>query len=614
MRDDLLLYYERELTYMRQLGAQFAEKYPKIAARLVMEPTKCDDPHVERLLEGFAFLAARVHLKIDDEFPEITEALLGIVYPHFIRPLPSMSIAQFHLDPQKGKLSTGCFIPRETLLYSRHVDGIPCKFRTSYDTTLWPVSVTAAAWTTPDRLKPPLRGADASGALRIELACNAADMEFAKLELDQLRFFLDGESALVHTLYEILCCNLVQVVVRDTTPGSRAPAVTLPPSSLRPVGFEDDEGLLPYPRRSLIGYRLLQEYFTFADKFFFVDLNGLRQACAAGFKRSIEVILLFSRFEGEERRQRLDTGIAPSTFRLGCSPVVNLFPQTAEPIQLDQQRYEYPVIPDARRPMAMEIFSVDQVASLKTDRTELIEYQPFYSFRQSTRSEKQQTFWVANRRPSVRQNDNGTELDLALVDLSFHPSRPAADALTVRTTCTNRDLPARLQFGNETGDFELETGAPIKRIVALRKPTSPIRPPLGKAMQWRLISHLSLNYLSLVSEGREALQEILKLYDFAASAYSSKIVEGITGLTSKRQFSRVISEDGIAFARGTHVDLELDEEQFVGGGVYLFASVIEYFLAQYASLNSFSQLSATVQQRKEVLREWPPRAGRRILM
>jgi type VI secretion system protein ImpG len=264
--------------------------------------------------------------------------------------------------------------------------------------------------------------------------------------------------------------------------------------------------------------------------------------------------------------------------------------------------------------MAMEVFSVDRVASLKAQQQEVVEYQPFYSFRHSTQRDKQQTFWVANRRPSVRANDDGTELDLALVDLSFQPTRPATDALTVRTTCTNRDLPSRLPFGNEAGDFELETGAPIKRIVALRKPTSPIRPPLGKAMQWRLISHLSLNYLSLVSEGREALQEVLKLYDFAATAYSSKTVEGIAGLKSSRQFSRVVSEEGIAFARGTRVELELDEEQFVGGGVYLFASVIESFLGLYASLNSFSQLSVRVQQRKEVLREWPPRAGRRILM
>jgi type VI secretion system protein ImpG len=402
--------------------------------------------------------------------------------------------------------------------------------------------------------------------------------------------------------------------VRDARPGSRAPALTLPASALRPVGFAEEEGMLPYPRRSFIGYRLLQEYFTFPEKFFFVDVNGLRQACASGLKRSAELIFLFSRFEGDERRQRLETGISASTFRLGCAPVVNLFPQTAEPILLDQQKYEYSVVPDARRPLAMEIFSVDQVSSLKTQQQEIVEYQPFYSFRHSTQRDRQQTFWVANRRPSVRPNDDGTEIDLALVDLSFRPTRPATDALTVRTTCTNRDLPSRLPFGNEAGDFELETGAPIKRIVALRKPTSPIRPPLGKAMQWRLISHLSLNYLSLVSEGREALQEILKLYDFTGSAYASKTVEGITGLKSARQFARVVSEEGIAFARGHRVELELDEEQFVGGGVYLFASVIECFLALYASLNSFSQLTARVQQRKEVLREWPPRAGRRILM
>ncbi|HLY17575.1 MAG TPA: type VI secretion system baseplate subunit TssF, partial [Bryobacteraceae bacterium] len=193
MRDDLLLYYERELTYLRQMGAQFAEKYPKIAARLILEPSKCDDPHVERMLEAFAFLAARVHLKIDDEFPEITEALLGIVYPHFIRPIPSMSVVQFHLDPEKGKLSVGLPIDRDTLLYSRAVDGVPCKFRTCYDTTLWPLTVTAASWTTPDRLRPPLKAADAGGVLRIELACTSPDMEFSKLELDRLRFFLDGE-------------------------------------------------------------------------------------------------------------------------------------------------------------------------------------------------------------------------------------------------------------------------------------------------------------------------------------------------------------------------------------------------------------------------------------
>ena len=188
------------------------------------------------------------------------------------------------------------------------------------------------------------------------------------------------------------------------------------------------------------------------------------------------------------------------------------------------------------------------------------------------------------------------------------------EALTVRTTCTNRDLPSRLPFGNEAGDFELEGAAPVKRIVALLKPTATLRPPLGKDALWRLISQLSLNYLSLVEEGREALQEILRLYNFTGSTYSEKQIDGIARLDSRRHFARVVSENGMTFARGTRVEMEFDEEQFVGGGVYLFAAVLERFLGLYVSMNSFSQLVARTRQRKEVLKQWPPRAGRKILL
>jgi type VI secretion system protein ImpG len=611
MRDELLLYYERELTYLRQTGAQFAEKYPKVAARLLLEADKCEDPHVERLLEAFAFLAARVHMKIDDEFPEITESLLGIVYPHFIRPIPSMSIVQFQLDPEKGKLTTGMRVERNSVVYSRPVDGVPCKFRTCYDATLWPISVAAAEWKTPDRLTPVIRSGEAVGVIRLELR-TPSDLEFSKLELDTLRFHITGESSLVNTVYELLCCNLTGILIRDLTPRSQVPPLMLPPSSLRAVGFGADEGMIPYDRRSFVGYRLLQEYFTFPEKFFFIDVAGLEQLSAFEFKDSIEMIFLISRFEGEQRRQRLESGIAAKTFRLGCTPIVNLFPQTAEPILLDQQKFEYRVVPDVRRPHATEVFSIDEVVSL--NQQEVVRFQPFYSFRHSTRGEKHQALWIANRRPSNRINDDGTEIDIALVDLNLRPVRPDVDTLTVRTTCTNRDLPARLPFGSESGDFELETGAPIRSIVTLLKPTVPTRPPLGKAIQWRLISHLSLNYLSLVQEGKEALQEILKLYNFTDSAYADKVISGIMNVKSAPHFARVISDQGIAFVRGTHVEIELDEEQFVGGGSYLFASVLENFLGLYASLNSFSRLTARTRQRKEVLRQWPPRAGRKILM
>jgi type VI secretion system protein ImpG len=613
VRDDLLLYYERELTYLRHMGAEFAEKYPKVASRLVLEPDKCEDPHVERLLEAFSFLAARVHLKIDDEFPEITEALLSILYPHYIRPIPSMSIVQFHVDPDQGKVPGGVRIPRLTPMFSKPVGGVPCKFRSAYDTVIWPIDVVSAEWKSPDRLQPAIKAPDSPAALRLELQC-MPDVELPKLNLDSLRFYLNGESTVIHVLYELMASNCTQIWIRDPTPGSKVKPVQLPASVLKPVGFREDEGMLPYPRRSFIGYRLLQEYFTFPEKFFFLDLTELEPVWAGGFRDRAEIVFLIGQYDQNQRKQMLELGITEKTFKLGCAPIINLFEQTAEPILLDQRKYEYSIVPDVRRPNATEIFSVDEVVSIDPQSRETMVFEPFYSYRHATIRDKKQTFWLAHRRPSGRRNDDGTEMTISLVDLSSRPVMPATDSLTIRTTCTNRDLPARLPFGNDSGDFDLETTSAIKRIVALKKPTNTLRPPIGRSVLWRLLSHLSLNYLSLVEEGKEALQEILKLYNFTDSAYSEKQIEGILSIRSSRGFARVVSDYGITFARGSKVEMEVDEDQFVGVGIYLFASIIERFLGLYVSLNSFSQLTLRSRQRKEVIREWPPRVGYRLLL
>jgi type VI secretion system protein ImpG len=613
VRDELLDYYERELTFLRGMGADFAEKYPKIASRLILEPDRCEDPHVERLLEAFAFLAARVHLKIDDDFPEITESLLGILYPQYIRPIPSMSIVEFHVDPQQGKLSTGFTVPRYSILYSKPVDGVPCKFRTGLDTTMWPIRVTEAQWRSPERLDPPLKAPEALAACRLELTCDA-DIRFDKLELSSLRFYLNGESNLIHSLYELLFNSCTQILIRDPAASPKKPPLRLPPGALRAMGFRDDEGLLEYSRRSFTGYRVLQEYFAFPEKFFFVELSGLEQLATAGFGSRAEVIFLVSPYERADRQQVLETGIGAKTFRLNCAPVVNLFPHTAEPIHLDQTRYEYPVIPDIRRRNALEIFSVDDAMSSNPRSQEIVHFDPMYSYRHSLREETGKAFWKASRRDSGRKNDDGTEIWISLVDLAGKSARPGVETLTVHCTCSNRDLPARLPFGSESGDFEIEGVSVIKRIVTLRKPTPTLRPPTGRGRLWRLVSHMSLNYLSLVEEGKDALQEILRLYNLSDSTFLERQISGITTLSSRRQFARVVSEHGISFARGTRVDMELDEEQFVGGGVYLFAAVLEYFLGLYVTLNGFSQLAVRTRQRKELLKVWPPRAGQRILL
>lgn len=613
MRDDLLVYYERELDYIRKMAAQFAEKNPKVASRLVLEPTKCEDPHVERLLEGFAFLAARVHLKLDDEFPEISEALLSVVYPQLVRPLPSMSIVEFQLDPEKGKITTGLPIPRGSSLFSRPVAGVPCTFKTCYDTTLWPVRVASGEFRAPSRLQPPVKTVDSTAAVRVELRA-APDVNLKELKIDRLRFYLDGEGGVINTLYELLFTRLTRIIVRDPTPGSKVPPVTLPVSALRPVGFEPGETLLPEVDRSFFGHALLMEYFAFPEKFLFIDVAKLAPVWDAGFKDAVEFIFLISEVEGDDRRQRLELEIGKKSFRLGCAPVINLFTQVAEPIQLSQRRYEYMIVPDVRRPYSTEVFSVDEVGCINTSTQQTSTFEPFYSLRHSTRGRKQAAFWLARRRASERPNDDGTDMFLSLVDLSMQPMNPDSSILSIKTTCTNRDLPSRLPFGNEDGDFELEGSSSFKRIVALRKPTPTVRPTSGKSTMWRLISHLSLNYLSLVEGGRDALQQILRLYDIGRSAYSQNVIESILRVRSAKHFTRVSGNNSITFARGTRIEIELDESQFVGSGAYLFAAVLERFLGLSVSLNSFTQLAVTTPQRKAPLHEWQPRAGRRILI
>jgi type VI secretion system protein ImpG len=356
------------------------------------------------------------------------------------------------------------------------------------------------------------------------------------------------------------------------------------------------------------------EYFAFPEKFFFIDLTGMECVAAAGFKDAIEVIFLISDIEGEGRVQRLELEVSKKTFRLGCAPVVNLFTQVAEPIQLNQRKYEYTLTPDVRRPHSMEIYSVDEVNAINSTNQKITAYEPFYSLRHSARKEARSCFWLARRRPSTRSNDDGTDISLSLVDLSTASVDPDAAILSVRTTCTNRDLPARLPFGNQDSDFEMEGAAAMRRIVALRKPTAPVRPALGKSTLWRLVSHLSLNYLSLVEGGREALQEILRLYDVGRTAYSQNVIQSILNIQSQPHFTRLISEQGVSFARGVRIDMEIDEDQFTGGGAFLFGCVLERFFAMSASLNSFTQLSVSTPQRKERLHQWEPRSGRKPIV
>ena len=614
MSEELLPYYNRELAYLRRMGAQFAEEHPKIAGRLRMRAEGTQDPHVERMIEAFAYLNARIRFKLEDDFPEITHALLDVLYPHYLAPIPSMSIAKMTLDRSQTELTSGYQVPRDTAVETDAIEGAPCRFRTCYPVTLWPIEVSSAEMSEPPFTAPTTSVATKADALlRLTLRCFDSEMTFGQLEANSFRFFVKAQPQHAYPLYELIFNNTLAVVLANSVQDERP--VSLTREAISPVGFERDEGLLPYPNRSFLGYRLISEYFSFPEKFLFFDLSlaGLSPEIRSSLGNTIEVFLFLDRSIPE-----LEHNITRDTFQLGCTPIVNLFTHRAEPIRLTHRESEYRVVPDARRPLATEVYSVDRVVATSPANEEM-EFQPFYSCKHASEAQRQVTYWQAIRRPGESYEtttDAGTEVYLRLVDLGFSPSVPAEWTLDVETTCLNRDLPHRLPFGGGQPRLTMPAGGPISSIECLTPPTPTFRPALQHGVVWRLISHLSLNHLSLCDyeDGADALREILKLYDFADSEETRSTIDGIRSVSSRRVVGR--SAGGIAggLCRGVETTIEFDEERYAGSGIFLFACVLERFLGLYCSINSFSKLIAATNKREGALKQWPPRAGEKVLL
>jgi type VI secretion system protein ImpG len=611
MIDELLPHYNRELSFLRRLGGEFAKANLKIAGRLRLDADSSEDPHVERLIQACAYLNARTRLKLEDDFPELTDALLGVLYPHYQLPIPSFAIVELELDPSQAGLTEGHTVPARSAIESESIDGEPCRFRTCYSVTLWPINVIDARLAQPPFAAPAMPFSSRTGSvLKLVLSARDPAAHFGALSLQSLRFFLKGQNQHVFPLYQLLFNHVLGVVIAGAS--DDPDRLNLDPSCIRPVGFERDEGLLPYPPRSFVGYRLLTEYFAFPEKYLFFDLGGWQSGQLHKLSDRMEIYIYLNRIAAD-----LEPNITADAFRLGCTPAVNLYAQPAEPIAVTQTEWEYRVVPDARRPLAHEVYTVDRVAGLSPDGT-AVDYEPFYSIRHGI--EVANRFWHATRRPALYTDENpdgGTELYLSLIDLEFRPSAPADGTLMVETTCLNRDLPHRLPFGGEQPYLFLsEPDALVKRVRCLTPPTPTLRPALKQGALWRIVSHLTLNHLSLEGgeEGAHALREILRLYDFTDSDETRTMIAGILSVESRRIVGRAAHEQGDAVCRGVEVTLHFDEKRFTGSGLFLFASVLERFLALYCTMNSFTKLTAIVEGRKGELRQWPPRMGEKILL
>lgn len=595
--EGLLEYYKRELAYLRHQGTEFAQRYPKAAHRLALGVGDAVDPHVERLIESVAFLAARVRLDLDAEFPQITGALLDQLCPSLNQPVPSMSVAQFQLDPSQGKVTSGYTIARHTPLSAKADGTPPCYFRTGYALTLWPLQIASAEFVAPDDYSFLNERASVAAVARLELEC-VGETDFAELELDQLRLHLHGDWMTTMPLYEMLMTAVCDVVVR--LPGGQL--VHLPPESLREVGFDAGEALLEVPSHNQPAYRLLQEYFVYPRKFLFFDLLNLgrirQYARTRQAVRKVEILLLLDR----PVPQGLTLG--RNSFRLGCTPIVNLFRRTSEPIRIDHQHYEYLLTPDKQREHTTEIHSIVGV-SASEQHSDTVRDVPCYSALDHAAAQGA-VFWSARRESSLRPHISGTDIWLSFVDLQAQSALPDEPVVYAQTLCTNRRLAEQLPMGASLLPAGASGSVSIRNLY---QPTPQLDPPMGGGTQWRLLSLLTLNHSDLLDaeKGLSALKEMLALFNTANSGRSHEQIRGLRHMHARSVVARVGKEAWRGYCRGTEIVLEFDEDAYVGGSAILLSAVLARFFALYTSINAF--IRVCVMRGEEVWKQWEPISG-----
>lgn len=620
----LLRYYNQELQYLHEMGAEFAQQFPKIAARLGMDGIEVADPYVERLLEGASFLAARVQLRLDAEFPRFTQRLLEIIYPNYLAPTPAMLIAQLQPQLTETNLATGFTVPRGSTLRSQpgKDDMTPCEFRTAQDVTLWPIELTEAKYFSfaPDL---PLNTLPITqkikGGVRLRFRTTAG-LTFDQIGLDHLPLFLSGNDETAYKLHELCLGTLLGVLIAPVT--RPLPWYEfLPARNIAPVGYQDEEALLPVTLRTFRGYRLIEEYFSFPQRFLFMGIDGLAKAVKRNTQNEMEIVLLFGRGDSS-----LESVVNASNFSLFCTPAINLFSKRTDRIHLTENTCEYHIVPDRTRPMDFEVYAVDQVTGYGVGSDSEQPFLPFYAAHH-TENEVHHAYFTIQRQPrllSVSQKQNGfrssyigSEVFISLVDPEEAPFSGDLRQLAVTVQCTNRDLPILMSLGIGKTDFTLDSAAPIEAIRCVKGPSKPFSPLGEGAIAWRLINHLSLNYLSLIDtnehEGAVTLRELLELYAASKDAGLAKQIDGVQSVSVKPLVRRLPGAGPICFGRGLEIALEVDELAFQGGSTFLFGSVMQQFFAHHVAINSFTETVLRSTRRGEIMR-WVPQCGNRPIL
>ena len=613
--------YEEELRHVREVGAEFAREFPKVAARLGMESTEVADPYVERLIEGFAFIAARIRLKLDAEFPRFTQQLLNIVFPHYLAPTPAIGVVELKPRMRDVQPDIGLVVPRGTAIRASAARGetTSCEFRTAHALTIWPLTIASARYfsVAPDL---PLNritvAAPIRSGVRIALA-SAIESPLAVDQCDALDLYIKAPDTVAYRLYEQIVGQTLGALVVDE---GGVILEQLPAENIVATGFADDEALLPADPRTFSGFRILREYFALPQRLLFFRITGLRKAFARARGNRCEIVLL-----SRHADQSLEASVNADCFSLSATPVINLFEKRADRVPVSDAMFEHQLVVDRSRAQDFEVFQVKQLQGIVSDQKESIEFLPFYAGFDSHSRSGHSAFFTTRREPtglSERQLRQGTrtgyvgsEVFLSIVDTKDAPYALKLEQLAPEVLATNRDLPLLLPMGDLIR-LQCETVGGLESIALLAGFSRP-RPSIAEAEQpWRLISHLGLNYLSLFDAAQgssaEAMKALLRLYCQLGDQSAERQIESIRRIDTKPIVRRLPIDGPIAFGRGLEVSLHVDETGFAGASAFLFASMLERVIAQHVGVNTFAQTVLRTDNRGEV-KKWPPRSGNRVI-
>jgi type VI secretion system protein ImpG len=603
----LRTYYERELGAALGFNKEFAAQFPAQARGLGMPDGIAEDPHIERFIQANALSNARIAKLIDDNDSKLTEALLSVNYPQFVRPFPASSIVRVDMAAGVETMTTATTIPRGAMMSAKTPGGTFCKFQSVFDLQLTPLRPGKVAFHPTIQLPPTMpRPDNVTCSLSIEIESKSATVALDQLKLDYWRLYIAAEASLCAATRDVLFMQTESAYL-ELDNGNW---IALDKVPIKPMGFEPEQALLPITAAIHPAYRLLTEYFGFAEKFNFFDLAwpALARHCPAQCRRLTLHLGLAGIAPNASTARSLAT-LSDKNFVPGCTPVVNLFKRNACPIELNHTATDYPLMPDAHPASAFDIYSVDHVYSLQNapNGRALTEFRPYYALRHGEGNGQRGHYYLVRRDPIKALSDPGHDLRIALVDLDLDPLSIADASVSIELTCTNRDLPSQLRCGAASGDLELEQAPEGFPLRLLRRPTKQYR--FSADAHWRLISHLSLNYCSLAQGGLNYLKEMLALYDITQSSVAQRQIAGITGLEHRPAKAWLRDRGRSALVHGIEVLVTLDEDAFAGSGMHLFVQVLDHFFGLYVHLNSFSQLTILSHADGKELIRCQPRNG-----